>query len=232
MDSLSWIYGTWQVNMNVTIPSIFPKVAKQYNDSYILNVCIWNDTTFFLKLITDKHGVLPWIGPYITSTPISSITPVNGVITIPKKSIIQPDLTNYSWPITNITSNDLISYPIVINTNNTNKDKNGISIIFSIDSISWSQIFYGVKGCQGTKEDNPYSDCYPIKNPITNTDYDFSLLSLPKNIPAVCPIKGSPPTCNLGISNTVMIFIYIFVGLFISFIITIIILSIFLIRKK
>lgn len=223
--NLDWIYGTWQINMDIKIsPSLSQKIASEYNDTYILNVCVINDTTYYLKLYTGNHGVLPWIGPYIINGSVLDRTPdSNGVIKIATSDITPPPSSQIPspWPISSISFNDLKSFPVLINTNNPNNDQNGtrVGIQFSVSEIDWSVPFYGIKGCQTLDKSNPYTDCYP-------TGFDNTSFPL---VPALCPIRGDVPFEQVTLPSWVLPTLITVGSLLIIFIIVILVM---IFRKK
>ena len=63
---------------------------------------------------------------------------------------------------------------------------------------------------------------------LAGQSYIFT--DLPK-VPALCPIRGDPPTCTLTVPSYIQTIIYIVGGVIILFIIAIIVLSILLAKK-
>lgn len=227
LPDLDWIYGTWQVSMSINIsPKLFPSVAKNFNDDYTLNICIWNAQTYYLKLFSKSHGNLDWFGPYTIGTPITTLSrDTKGIITVDASSITAPKLPpSVTWPLTNIGQNDLISYNVLINTNNPNTDKNGrrLGILFHVDGFS--QAFYGIKGCQTDDTGNPYAGCKPVNN-LAGAPYIFPPIA---DVPALCPIEDTFPSCSINLPTSISaIVIATGVGI-VAFIVIIIVLSILL----
>ena len=220
MVNLDWLYGTWQINMDISLKII----PEQYKDEYQLNICVLNNTEYYLRLQTKSHGVLDWFGPYTISKDITTIKPdKNGIIHISKDMIKSPTFPSTDkWPLSAISENDLSNYPVLINTTSY-----ALGIYFNISwaSHSWGANFFGTKGCFYKDSNNPYNNCYPTIN-IDKSKVDLSTVV---DIPALCLMDNTPPNTSLTIPGFVW---GIVVGIIVLFIILITIIILCYRRKS
>lgn len=168
---MDWLYGIWEVRLKV--PKNVPQIAQMYVGEYTVNVCVQDQTTYWLR-IDGTLGFLDWYGPFKIKTAVSKITPnKQGFLVVQIVDITPPTTSPNPWPLKHMSKQDLVNtFPIVIDPKSF---KIGINFYSFVN-------FFGHKGCSLT----PVSLCVPQ-----------SLQGIAASPPGWCPLGTAvkDPVC-------------------------------------